>query len=150
MSAFQAGFVPCSFVLSYHSYRRYKWSLHSLCWRWNTWEFICINSLNIIWSIQLRRLIQLYSKDNFCCILWYKGHRLKEYVLKNTTAFSAVHCMQICLSKGTECKSINHRKISHSTGECQLNNNTAACNTLNLIADKEFNYFERNEVSLES
>ena len=75
---------------------------------------------------------------------------MKEYVIKNTTAFGAVHCMHICLSEGPQCKSINHRKISHSTGECQLNNNTAACNTLNLIADKEFNYFERNEVSLES
>ena len=56
----------------------------------------------------LRRPIQLHSEDDFVVFYAvYTGHRLKEYVIKNTTAFGAVHCMQKCLSEGPQCKSIN-------------------------------------------
>lgn len=60
---------------------------------------------------------------------------------------TVMHCSRLCLMEGPHCKSINFDTTAPVNGKCELNNNVSASNPLNLLPDRRFNYFERDEVS---
>ena len=77
-------------------------------------------------------------------IEFYAGSRMTDHVISNFHTMGSLECSMRCLKNLSVCKSINYKTKNYQlySENCQLNNATKMTHPKDLLADRNYDFFQ--------